>query len=150
MTEIDHNPTTQPAKGFTLLELILTIILIGIAGSIGVVGLSSLSGIGQERKNIVDAQLAQERLELILAEKRNSGFPTSDVGADTDANGPDPCDLYDLTISNFPSCDPNKITVHFLNQSENSTCYQDCTNCTVTVAVDDGPEFQMILYNYFD
>lgn len=144
MTEIDHNPTSQPAKGFTLLELILTIILIGIAGSISVVGLSSLSGIGQERKNVVDAQLAQERLELILAEKRKNGFPTSDAGAD----GPDPCDLYDLTINDFPSCDENKVKARFSDQPDTSVCYQDSTSCTVTVSVDDGPEFQMILYNF--
>lgn len=131
-------------KGFTLLEVVITLVLIAIVGSIVIVGLASLSGIGQEQKTIKDAQMAQRRMELILAEKRHSGFPSSTQ----DADGPDPCRLYDLNINNYSACNSNKLTVEFTNGTTNS-CYDNSTNnCTVTVLVTNGPEFKMRLYNF--
>jgi prepilin-type N-terminal cleavage/methylation domain-containing protein len=145
VTEKDKSPTTVAAEGFTLLELILTVILVGIAGSIVVVGLSSLSGVGKERKAVVDAQLAQERMELILAEKRRNGFPNSDDGVD----GPDPCTRHNLAVDDYPACDPNKITYRFKNQDGDDHCYKNnAINCTVTVEVQNGPTFKMLLYNF--
>ena len=143
MISKNHYLQSHVNRGFTLLELIITLVLVGIAGSLVIVGFSSLSGMGQERKTIKDAQLAQERLELILAEKRHSGFPNSTQGV-----GPDPCQIHSLPTNNFPSCNGSKLTVSFSNQSNNPCYANSTTNCTINVSVDDGPDFIMVLYNF--
>lgn len=145
MISKNHYPQSHVNRGFTLLELIITLVMIGIAGSLVTVGLASLSGLGQEKKTIDDAQLAQGRLELILAEKRHSGFPNATSGF----NGTDPCQIYNLDYVQYPSCN-DIIAVTFKDSNTNANCLSDndFEYCSVTVSIQNGQSFQMRLYKY--
>lgn len=129
-------------RGFTLIEMILVIVILGIAGVIAVVSMYALSGVGTGRDYTVNAQLAQQRLELILAEKRLNGFPES-------GSGPDPCEIYDLDME---VCDV-VVQLEGIDDNGDSFGADSCNTgnalkyCRVTVTV-DGHDFFMRLYNY--
>jgi hypothetical protein len=93
--------------------------------------------------NARNVQLAQQRLELILAEKRNVGFPDSGESYE----GPDPCQIHNLNID---ACDDNLLTVQFKDNDDNAFCRGNgLGNCEVTITVvDDGTEYMMLLYHY--
>lgn len=139
------SPESQ--KGVTLIEMVVVIVILGIAASIVVAAMSALSGVGWERKTTDHAQLAQQRLEMILNEKRKIGFPEVNEPCQngTEAKGPDPCCLYDL--SDVPGCNTS-ITVEFIDDNNNSTCLgNNFTNCTVDVS-NGEQRFTMQMYNY--
>jgi prepilin-type N-terminal cleavage/methylation domain-containing protein len=124
-------------RGFTLIELIAAMVLVGVAAAITGVSFLSLENLGKGI-NARNAQLAQQRLELILAEKRKTGFPESGAG-------PDPCEIYSLDIK---ACNENLLTVEFKDNDNNQFCSgQDFENCEVTITV-DSIEYIMFLYNY--
>ncbi len=128
----------SPRQGFTLLELIASMVLVGVAAAIAGVGFMSFSGIGSEKKAVINANMAQQRLELILAEKLKNGFPAPDIGP-----GPDPCPV--------PGIDGCSLTVLFSNSDDGGGCNTgsgfDFDYCSVTVTV-DGRDYLMRLYNY--
>ncbi len=135
----DNSPAANQ-RGFTLIEMILVIVLLGVAGTIAVVGMSALSGVGKGRDYAVNAQLTQQRLELILAEKRTNGFPAS-------GSGPDPCEIYNLAME---SCD---VVVQLEGIDNGGDSVGACNTgnefeyCKVTVTVGERDYF-MRLYNY--
>ena len=82
-------PTIRPpAAGFTLVEVVIFIVIAGVlsAGLIIAMG-SSVLGTSQAGQTDMAAEIAQTRLELILAQRRNVGFATF---ADP-CPGPAPC-----------------------------------------------------------
>lgn len=136
-------------QGITLIEMVVVIVILGIAASIVVAAMSALSGVGWERKTTDHAQLAQQRMELILNEKRKVGFPANDVFCQngTEAKGPDPCCLYNLSADDLPGC-KDFITVEFNNNDESICLDNNFTNCTVNVIINDDQTFTMLLFNY--
>lgn len=144
-----NSPGRSPNKmsgrkhGFTLIELVVVIVVLFIVATMVAAGLSFYTGAGQERDTTRNAQLAQERLELILAEKLKNGFPDSESGC----SGPDPCRLYN---DGFPGC--SEVSVEFFKDGdeEEYNCYddEDFDYCTVKVSVNDGQTFKMRLYKY--
>jgi prepilin-type N-terminal cleavage/methylation domain-containing protein len=128
-------------KGFTLLELIAAMVIVGVAAAMAGVSFMSFSSIGKAA-NARNAQLAQQRLELILAEKLyGDGFPQASQGV----SGPDPCQIYSLGIT---ACDDSLLTVEFKDNDGNAVCNgTDLENCEATVTV-DGITYTMLLYNY--
>lgn len=63
------------SKGFTLLEAVLSVVILGIGflTTMMLIENISISAINSDR-NIVSAQLANEKLETILADKKFRGF----------------------------------------------------------------------------
>lgn len=137
-------------SGLTLVELVVVVVLLGIAASIAAAGFTALRNIGGQKEVTKNAQLAQQRLEMILAEKRKVGFPKSDTGC----SGPDPCCVYGLNAANFPGCE-DKVTVSFTPYKSNGTeiTGSDCTSdadfdyCTAEVTVNNAKPFIIELYN---
>jgi prepilin-type N-terminal cleavage/methylation domain-containing protein len=132
-------PVIMTRQGFTLIELIAAMVLVGVAVAIVGVSFMSFERIGKGI-NARNAQLAQQRLELILAEKRKKGFPES-------GEGPDPCQIHSLDSSDIDACDLEDVV--FQNSDDNGDCNttQDFFYCEVTVKVEDIP-YTMRLYNY--
>lgn len=142
------SPESQ--KGVTLIEMVVVIVILGIAASIVVAAMSALSGVGWERKTTDHAQLAQQRLEMILNEKRKIGFPEVNEPCQngTEASGPDPCCLDGLSGADYPGC-KDFIRVRFKNDNSQSECLDnDFKNCTVDVIINDDQSFTMQLHKY--
>jgi prepilin-type N-terminal cleavage/methylation domain-containing protein len=129
-------------QGFTMIELIAAMVIVGVAVAMTGVSFMSFERIGKGI-NARNVQLAQQRLELILAEKRNVGFPDSGESYE----GPDPCQIHNLNID---ACDDNLLTVQFKDNDDNAFCRGNgLGNCEVTITVvDDGTEYMMLLYHY--
>ncbi len=70
-----YPPRRDSARGFTLIEIVVFIVVGGVlmAGLIVALG-SSLRGSSQAGQLDIAAELAQSRLELILAQRRAVGF----------------------------------------------------------------------------
>lgn len=143
-------------KGVTLIELIILILLLGIAASIAAAGFTALSSIGRQKEATREIHLAQQRLEMILAEKRHAGFPDSDSGCE----GPDPCCVNSLQAAEFPGC-RDDVSVSFTpfdkeDNEINGNCTSDCTSdsgepfkyCIAEVVVNNGRPFVLKLYNH--
>jgi len=127
-------------QGFTLIELIAAMALVGVAAAIAGVGFMSFTGIGSGKKAVINANLARQRLELILAEKV-SKFPNSGLAAI------DPC-LGLNPVTGDEIDDGCSLTVTYTKQGGG-----DCADaalyeyCSVKVIV-DGRDYHMRLYNY--
>lgn len=121
-------------KGFTLIELIAAMVLVGVAAAIAGVGFMSFTNIGSGKEATVNATLAQQRLELILAEKLKNGFPGT-------GPGPDPC-----PVTGIDGC---SLAVSFSNSDDGGDCNTASSfdYCSVTVTV-EGRNYYMRLYNY--
>ena len=77
MCALSSNRKAQ--KGLTLLEMVLFIVVIGVAGVIILTTLASpLTGAGTQTEAVTAAQVAQARMEVVLGQKRRQGFPGSD------------------------------------------------------------------------
>jgi prepilin-type N-terminal cleavage/methylation domain-containing protein len=126
-------------QGFTMIELIAAMVIVGVAVAMTGVSFMSFERIGQGI-NARNAQLAQQRLELILAEKRKNGFP--DSGA-----GPDPCRIYSLDIAACDLKDENVVFLNSKNDEDCNTTEEPFEYCEVTVTVEEIP-YIMRLYNY--
>ena len=132
-------------RGFTLVEFIVVIVILGIVASMVAAGITAYTGIGRESIITRDAQLAQERLELILAERLAGGFPRPDSGM----SGPDPCQ----NGLDFDSC---QISVYFRSydidgnivNDENCLDEEAVQYCDVELNLENGPDFFLRLYNY--
>ncbi len=139
--------------GFTMIELIAAMVIVGVAVVMAGVSFMSFGHIGKGI-NARNAQLAQQRLELILAEKIMTGFPTSIDCQDVSTSecGPDPCTLY----SGLVDICKDSVTSEFKRVKDNiqsNGCRKDdeFEYCEVTVMVTlDGHEYEyyMRLYNY--
>jgi type II secretory pathway pseudopilin PulG len=123
-----------------LIELIAAMVLVGVAAAVVGVGFMSFTNIGSGKESAENTNLAQQRLELIFAEKI-SRFPTSGLTAIDPCVGPDP-----VTGDEFEdACD---LTATFTKQGGG-----DCADaalyeyCSVKVRV-DGRDYHMRLYNY--
>jgi prepilin-type N-terminal cleavage/methylation domain-containing protein len=133
-------------KGFSLIELIAAMVLVGVAAA--VVGVSFMSfnrpGITSDTlQDAVDLQkLAEHRLKLILAEKLEDGFPEKHAG-------PDPCLLY---LKDEDLCN-DSVKVVFTPDKDNycnteNTTFKYC-DVKVSYTVDSvKSDFFMRLYNY--
>ena len=131
-------------RGFTLVEFIVVIVILGIVASMVAAGITAYTGIGRESIITRDAQLAQERLELILAERLAGGFPHPDRGM----SGPDPCQ----NGLDFDSC---QIPVNFDSYDkfdeyidENCLDGEAFQYCDVELILENGQNFFLRLYNY--
>jgi prepilin-type N-terminal cleavage/methylation domain-containing protein len=131
-------------QGLTMIELTAAMVIVGVAVAMTGVSFMSFERIGQGI-NARNAQLAQQRLELILAEKRNVGFPDSGESYE----GPDPCQIHNLNID---ACDDDLLTVQFKDKDneENLFCRGNgLKKCEVKITVvDEGTEYIMLLFHY--
>ncbi len=65
----------RKSKGFNFLEIIVFIVVIGILSQAMFVSFSQVLGAGSTRKEYAAAaELARERMELLLGQKRSQGF----------------------------------------------------------------------------
>jgi|GEM_PF-2501469 type II secretory pathway pseudopilin PulG len=136
-------------NGLTLVELVVVILLLAGAISAAAAGFTALQNMGIEKQAVKETQLVQQRLELILAEKRKVGFPPIEEAI----NGPDPCTRYSLDPNEFPCCG-NELEVTFTPfDSAGNEMAGTCTSnsgfsfCRATVTVNNGRPFVMHLYD---
>jgi prepilin-type N-terminal cleavage/methylation domain-containing protein len=121
-------------QGFTLIEMIAAMVIVGVAVTMTGVSFKSFERIGKGI-NARNAQLAQQRLELILGEKRKNGFPES-------GEGPDPC-----PVSGINGCDLDEVVFLNSNGEDCNTTEESFEYCEVTVNV-EGIAYILRLYNY--
>ena len=71
-------------RGFTLMELVVVFLLssILVAGMVHLFA-ESIDSIGDSEIRVVAIQLAQERMEQVVAERRNDGYDTFSTTGDT-------------------------------------------------------------------
>jgi prepilin-type N-terminal cleavage/methylation domain-containing protein len=135
MTGKKTKPTCQ---GFTLIELIAAMVLVGVAAALVGTGFMSFTRIGEGKNYARNAQLAQQRMELILAQKRTtSGFSCSEDDLD-------PCtdDSEDNSLKDKEFCDNEKVEANFTDKG---------SYCEVKVEIKSvNQEFYMHLYDYSD
>jgi len=88
------------AKGVTLIEAVLMIALIG-AGLLGVMyvfsGTTKSSLVADQ--TVVASNLAKEKLEQIIADRANKGYPVTIAANYSDGNLPPPYDQYSRTVT---------------------------------------------------
>lgn len=66
-------------RGITLMEMIIFIVILGLLAAAVITAFTNpLSGAGSQERAVFITQLAQERLEVVLGQKRREGFPGSD------------------------------------------------------------------------
>lgn len=116
--------------GFTMIELVVFIVVIGIA-TVGVMAayIQALGGAGEGAELTRRAQFAQQRMELIIANKRQDGFP----GFDPCPNGLEACNVpAGFTVASD--------IVEWLGVDP---CDDTMTHCviTVTVTAPDGANY---------
>jgi len=129
-------------QGFTLIELIATMVLVGVAAAIAAAGILSFSRIGEGENYLKNAQLAQQRMELILAQKRTtSDFENLDPCEGL--SGEDFCD--DVTVISFKAYDENNI---WLNEDNTTKCdFENVLYCVLHIE-SGGQNYYMRLYHY--
>jgi prepilin-type N-terminal cleavage/methylation domain-containing protein len=152
-------------KGFTLIELIAAMVLVGVATAVAGVSFMSFTRTGSNKETLQYTEaneelavLAQHRLELILKEKNEgNGFPDKgDCDGVKDSQcGPDPC-LFDKDLQKQDVCSGGqvKVDVEFTNLNEKKEKLDGCWTgqtsgyCEVKVAVDNKQSYLMRLYDY--
>jgi type II secretory pathway pseudopilin PulG len=110
--------------GLTIIEVVVFIVVIGIlAVALMSAIINPLTGAGTQQDAVFVTQLAQERLDVVLAQKRREGFP-----------GSDPCDAG-ATLATCDEPAGYTITTSFDAWSENPDTdhYQ-----VITVSVSSG------------
>lgn len=66
-------------SGLTMIEMVVFIVVIGVLGvALMSAIINPLAGAGAQQDAVFATQLAQERLEVVLGQKRREGFPGSD------------------------------------------------------------------------
>jgi hypothetical protein len=124
---------------------------VGVAVAMTGVSFMSFERIGKGI-NARNAQLAQQRLELILAEKRVAGFPElNDCDGVNDLQcGPDPCNSGGTELDAI--CN-DAVSVIFKGVKLDNTEINGCKNsetfvyCKVKITVDEI-DYYMNLYKY--
>jgi prepilin-type N-terminal cleavage/methylation domain-containing protein len=118
-------------QGFTLIELIVAMVLVGVAATLVGTGVMSFTRIGEGKNYARYAQLAQQRMELILAQKRTKSGSLNCSTIDLD-----PCE--DDTLKNNEFCKKVEADFNEVNPY-----------CNVEVH-SGGQKFYMQLYFYQD
>jgi prepilin-type N-terminal cleavage/methylation domain-containing protein len=125
-------------QGFTLIELITAMVLVGVAAAFVGAGFMSLTRIGEGKNYVKNAQLAQQRMELILAQKRKTS-DFSDLDPCDGLSGEDFCDDVSVSYEAYDSDD---------ELLDNTTCnVSGVLYCEVHI-VADSQNFYMRLYHY--
>jgi prepilin-type N-terminal cleavage/methylation domain-containing protein len=93
-------------QGFTLIELIAAMVLVGLAAALAGTSFMSFTRIGEGKNYARNAQLAQQRMELILAQKRT----TLNFSGCSDL---DPCNDEDAGLENEDFCNDEYITADY-------------------------------------
>lgn len=66
-------------SGLTMIEMVVFIVVIAVLGvALMSAIINPLAGAGSQQEAVFATQLAQERLEVVLGQKRREGFPGSD------------------------------------------------------------------------
>lgn len=87
--------------GLTLLEMVLFIVVLGVAGVALIATLAlPLTGAGEQTRALTAAQVVQARTELMLGQKRKSGYPEDPPNCATEL---DPCPGAGLSACSLPS-----------------------------------------------
>ena len=115
-------PTTynlQPSKGFTIIELLVVVAIIGIVSGIIVASVSGSKAKGRDAKRIADISVIQLALERYYDEKRY--YPTD---LSSSSNSDDLSD-YDSSVPTKDSSG-NDYKYSALNADNTATCSNDC------------------------
>lgn len=130
-------------QGFSLIELVMVIVILAIAGT---AVLSQFAAIGPGLLNNEDiqtaAQLAQERAEEILAERRINGYSAAVLDALDGTNDTLPAQFSDYTRS---------ITVADYGATPSAQCPSgDCRDVSITVSAGGTTlaEVEFMVANY--
>lgn len=111
-------------RGFSLIELVVFIVVVGIAATgIMLAFVEALSGAGAAPALTRGSQIGQQRIELIIANKRLDGFP-----------GSDPCAGNGLVACNVPA--GFTVTSEIIEWGGVDPCDDTMTHCQITVTVD--------------
>lgn len=128
-------------QGFTLIELIAAMVLVGVTAALAGTGFISLTRIGEGKNYVENAQLAQQRMELLLAQKRKT----------TDFSNIDPCD----GLSGQDFCDQVSVSYKaygaddsWLNEGNTTTCNVGNVLYCVVQFTSGSQNYFMRLYHY--
>lgn len=107
-----------------MIEMVVFIVVIGVLGvALMSAIINPLTGAGTQQDAVFVTQLAQERLEVVLAQKRQEGFP-----------GSDPCDAgAGLATCNEPAGYTISTSFNAWSQNSDTDNYQ-----VITVSVTSG------------
>lgn len=110
--------------GLTMIEMVVFIVVIGVLGvALMSAIINPLAGAGTQQDAVFVTQLAQERLEVVLGQKRREGFP-----------GSDPCDAgATLSTCNEPAGYDISTTFNAWSENPDTDNYQ-----VITVSVSSG------------
>jgi prepilin-type N-terminal cleavage/methylation domain-containing protein len=130
--------TISTRQGFTLIELITAMVLVGMAAALAGAGFMSLTRIGEGKNYVKNAQLAQQRMELLMAQKRIT----------PDFSNIDPCD----GLSGEDFCDEVSVSYRAYDKDDtlldNTTCnVSNVLYCVIHIN-SGGQNFYMRLYHY--
>lgn len=126
------------SRGFSLIELVLVMIILSIAGVAILAQFAQLGpGLLADESIQTATQLAQERAEQVLAERRASGYAAIPVGTVTD-------DLSTTSYSNY-------IRTVTTSAYTGAACpVSDCRQVVITVSRDGSTqaELNLMVANY--
>lgn len=113
------------SKGFTLVELLVTISIIAILAAIAISTYATLQKNGRDTKRKSDLAVIQSALEQYHADQNN--YPvTGNVGIGLALKSPDGTKTYLAKIPADPTANPNYIYMALLTSCTNCISYSLC------------------------
>ena len=127
-------------QGFTMIELLIVVALLGILGTVGVTSYTNSLKVGRDAKRKTDLETIRQAMEMYKSDFSTVGYPDAISGSAKTSN----CSLYRrleccLTLSGTGACSvlPYKSNVYISpanfpndpknNLNKNDYCYQRLT-----------------------
>lgn len=150
MNSCPRSSPPRPTRGFTLIELIMFIVIVGVVAAAMVQAFSATARGSYQGKQLTQAtQLAQQRMEVILGQRWRRGYAAFD---DTTY---DPCQLG---LDSFPGSQACVTTSYpagdFVVQSKYNdpapACDPQCKEVSVTVTGPFGGQLAQVRVRVWD
>ncbi len=94
-----NTQNSKPNKGFTLIEILIVVAIIGLLSSVILVGLGSFRARGRDARRIADLREVQQALELYYLKNPEQKYPN----ADSWENLKTTLVNYGIGVSNIPN-----------------------------------------------